>query len=110
MQEMNSSRIRQELVGKRFLYVPSDPEATPATRSSSTRGGGDEGSTSRGGHVPTLKLSRIADWNWISGVIRCANTVEENDQELQVREIWKLVRIRNLNVSSIFIEFLVLKM
>ena len=48
---------REELVGKRFLLVSSNSK---------------------------LKLSRISDWNWKAGVIRCASHVEIKDPELQV--------------------------
>lgn len=49
---------RDELVGKRFLLVSS----TSAK----------------------LKLSRISDWNWKAGVIRCASHIDIKDPELQV--------------------------
>ena len=49
---------RADLVGKRFLLV---------------------NQTS-----PKLKLSRISDWNWKAGVIRCASHVDIKEPELQV--------------------------
>ena len=49
---------RDELVGKRFLLVPA--------------------SNSK------LKLSRISEWNWKAGVIRCASHTDIKDSELQV--------------------------
>ena len=50
---------REELVGKRFLLV-SSPNSKP-------------------------KLSRISDWNWKAGIIRCASHVEIKEPELQVQ-------------------------
>ena len=52
---------REELVGKRFLVV---------------------NQTS-----PKPKLSRIGDWHWKAGVIRCSSHVDIKDPELQVRRI-----------------------
>ena len=51
---------REELVGKRFLVV---------------------NQTS-----PKPKLSRIGDWHWKAGVIRCSSHVDIKDPELQVRK------------------------
>ena len=48
---------RAELVGKRFLLVPSNPK-------------------------PKKSLS---EWNWKAGVIRCASHVDSMDPELQVQ-------------------------
>ena len=48
---------RQELVGKRFLLVSSNSK---------------------------LKLSRISEWNWRAGVIRCASHLDLNEPELQI--------------------------
>jgi hypothetical protein len=50
---------REELVGKRFLLV-----STPTS--------------------PKPKLSRISDWQWKAGVIRCASHLDLKDPELQV--------------------------
>ncbi len=91
------SKTRSELVGKRFLFVPSrrckiahlmeaDEEEsaaislpmTTATTSTRSRGGEDK--------EDKLKLSRVADWNWVSGVIRCANTRDDAANDLQVRQ------------------------
>ena len=52
---------RDELVGKRFLLV--------------------ENSNSK------LKLSRITEWNWKAGIIRCSSHLDNKDPELQVRPI-----------------------
>lgn len=93
---------REELVGKRFLFVPVAAEGPPygGAAEGTGRSGPPEppaksppiSSTRRGddGHEKKLKLSRIADWNWISGQIRCASTVDENDSELQVRHAFIL--------------------
>ena len=54
-------QAREELVGKRFLVV---------------------NQTS-----PKPKLSRIGDWHWKAGVIRCSSHVDIKDPELQVRRI-----------------------
>lgn len=54
---------REELVGKRFLLVAA------STKSSKS----------------PPKLSRISEWNWKAGVIRCASHVDSRDPELQVR-------------------------
>ena len=51
---------RQELVGKRFLLVSSNSK---------------------------LKLSRISEWNWRAGVIRCASHLDLNEPELQVSSL-----------------------
>ena len=50
---------REELVGKRFLVVSQTS--------------------------PKPKLSRIGDWHWKAGVIRCTSHVDIKDPELQVR-------------------------
>ena len=52
---------REDLVGKRFLLV---------------------NSVSRGSPKP--KLSRISEWHWKAGVIRCASHVDVKEPELQV--------------------------
>ena len=57
---------REELVGKRFLLVAS--------------------SSGKSSKSPP-KLSRISEWNWKAGVIRCASHVDSRDPELQVRYI-----------------------
>ena len=57
---------REELVGKRFLLV-----AAASGKSSKS----------------PPKLSRISEWNWKAGVIRCASHVDTRDPELQVRYV-----------------------
>jgi len=54
---------REELVGKRFLLVAS--------------------SSGKSSKSPP-KLSRISEWNWKAGVIRCASHVDSRDPELQI--------------------------
>ena len=58
---------REELVGKRFLVV---------------------NQTS-----PKPKLSRIGDWHWKAGVIRCSSHVDIKDPELQVRKHYDDIRV-----------------
>lgn len=64
-----ATKVREELVGKRFLCVCA----------------GDVGGAS-GTPVADrkLKLSRIADWHWKGGVIRSASSVNDQDTDLQV--------------------------
>ena len=50
---------RADLVGKRFLYVTQSGSLKP-------------------------KLSKISDWNWKAGIIRCSSHVNINEPELQV--------------------------
>ena len=56
---------REELVGKRFLLVAASGKSSKSPP----------------------KLSRISEWNWKAGVIRCASHVDSRDPELQVRYI-----------------------
>ena len=51
---------REELVGKRFLLV-------------------------QGGCKP--KITRVQDWAWKAGVVRCASHVDYKDPELQVQPL-----------------------
>ena len=51
---------REELVGKRFLLV-------------------------QGGPKP--KITRVQDWAWKAGVVRCASHADYKDPELQVQSI-----------------------
>ena len=51
---------REELVGKRFLFV-------------------------QGGSKP--KISRVQDWAWKAGVVRCASHVDYTEPDLQVWQI-----------------------
>merc|ERR1712113_844998 len=55
---------REELVGKRFLLVSSSGGKSPKS---------------------PPKLSRISEWNWKAGIIRCAIHVDSRDSDLQVR-------------------------
>ena len=57
---------REELVGKRFLLVAASGKSSKSPP----------------------KLSRISEWNWKAGVIRCASHVDTRDPELQVRYIY----------------------
>ena len=50
--------VREELVGKRFLLV-------------------------QGGPKP--KITRVQEWSWKAGIIRCAAHVDCNDHDLQVQ-------------------------
>ena len=50
--------VREELVGKRFLLV-------------------------HGGPKP--KITRVQEWSWKAGVIRCATHVDCKDPDLQVQ-------------------------
>ena len=50
--------VREELVGKRFLLV-------------------------QGGPKP--KITRVQEWSWKAGIIRCASHVDCNDHDLQVQ-------------------------
>ena len=52
-----SGGVREELVGKRFLLV-------------------------HGGPKP--KITRVQEWSWKAGVIRCASHVDCKDPDLQV--------------------------
>ena len=54
-----SGGVREELVGKRFLLV-------------------------NGGPKP--KITRVQEWSWKAGVIRCASHVDCKDPDLQVRQ------------------------
>ena len=56
---------REELVGKRFLLVAASGKSSKSPP----------------------KLSRISEWNWKAGVIRCASHVDSRDPELQVRYV-----------------------
>lgn len=49
--------VREELVGKRFLLV-------------------------QGGAKP--KMTRVQEWTWKAGVIRCASNIDYKDPDLQV--------------------------
>ena len=49
---------REELVGKRFLLVQGGPEP---------------------------KITRVQEWSWKAGIIRCASHVDFNDHDLQVQ-------------------------
>ncbi len=106
-----STKERCELVGKRFLFVPTrrcklphlglgeeDADQDSSITSTSSSGSGSSSSSSSSSRPPIsstrrgeereekrLKLSRIADWNWVSGVIRCATHDDENSKELQVQ-------------------------
>ena len=96
-----STKERPELVGKRFLFVPSrrcrlphlvegQEEEEEGRSSSRLTSPHHQASTSRsrGGEEreeKRPKLSRIADWNWVSGVIRCATGEDEAGKDLQVR-------------------------
>ena len=53
-----SGGVREELVGKRFLLV-------------------------NGGPKP--KITRVQEWSWKAGVIRCASHVDCKDPDLQVQ-------------------------
>ena len=53
----SKNAVREELVGKRFLLV-------------------------QGGAKP--KITRVQEWAWKAGVIRCASHVESKDADLQV--------------------------
>ena len=53
-----SGGVREELVGKRFLLV-------------------------HGGPKP--KITRVQEWSWKAGVIRCASHVDCKDPDLQVQ-------------------------
>ena len=57
---------REELVGKRFLLVSSSGGKSPKS---------------------PPKLSRISEWNWKAGIIRCASHVDSRDSDLQVRRL-----------------------
>ncbi len=77
-----SSGRRPELVGKRFLYVPAESPGESASKegsSATTRRG-----VSGGEVTAKPKLTRVATWNWVSGVIRCSTHRDENDSDLQV--------------------------
>ncbi len=59
-QNKTGGEVREELVGKRFLLVAGPTNSKP-------------------------KLSRIGDWQWKAGVIRCASHNDNSDPELQVQ-------------------------
>ena len=87
----SGAKERPELVGKRFLYVPHDDDGHLPRQnrgnSAQQQQEGPAAPSKRRGEDPSerkLKLSRIADWNWISGVIRCASHADERHKELQV--------------------------
>ena len=80
------SSVRPELVGKRFLYVPCEGQYSNNNNSSNNNVAVAAACTSRKTAAPEkkLKLSRIADWNWMGGVIRCASSAKDSDRDLQV--------------------------
>jgi len=73
---MSFSRTRDDLVGKRFLSVPN-------------------------GHGNKLKISRVSDWPWKSGLIRCASHLDSKDPELQVQP--KFYFLENISHCKVFI-------
>ena len=89
---MTSQKVREELVGKRFLAVGgdcghgSDSEGSSnPPKSGSSAGGSDRGSPEKRGGSPKLKLSGMRDWHWKAGIIRAASSAKDSDPEIQVR-------------------------
>ncbi len=60
---MSLPSTREELVGKRFLCV-------------------------RSGSGNKLKIPKVSDWPWKSGLIRCATHLNQKDPDLQVELIY----------------------
>ena len=90
---MTSQRVREELVGKRFLAVGGDcgngsDSEGPANPPKSGASGSGSSPEKRGGS-PKLKLSGMRDWHWKAGIIRAASSAKDSDPEIQVRRAFK---------------------
>ena len=88
---------REELVGKRFLFIPlgsrkeppfGDDHPVEPERNGKKKGPAAAVSTStrRQQEVsePKLKFSQLPNANWISGWVRCASSHDDGDKDLQV--------------------------
>ena len=85
-----ATKVREELVGKRFLCVCArDVGGASGTPVADRK----------------LKLSRISDWHWKGGVIRSASSVNDQDTDLQVgikNMVKKLVNYLSIVTSTMY--------